>query len=122
MWFPEFEAIDGFVDSNFAAINAVDNSGDSVYHGMLVSLKHQSGQFLGAVAYTFSKVIDQGTGYMNQFDQASQRGPSQLDQTHRLVLNGSWTPMMRGLKGFTILLGGTIASGRPYTAVFDSPM
>jgi hypothetical protein len=117
---PEFEAIDGFINPNFAAINAVDNSGESVYDGMLVSLKHQSGSFLGAVAYTFSKVIDQGTGYMNQFDQASQRGPSQLDQTHRLVLSGSWSPMMRGLKGFTFSSVATIASGRPYTAVFDT--
>src|ERR1700730_1745059 len=118
---PEFENIDGFVDPNFAAINAVDNSGTSVYHGMLVSLKHQSGQFLGAVAYTFSNVIDMGTGYMDHFDKASQRGPSQLDQTHRLVLSGSWSPVMRGLKGFTFSSVATIASGRPYTAVFDTP-
>jgi hypothetical protein len=118
---PEFEAIDGFINPNFAAINAVDNSGNSIYHGLLVSLKHQSGQFLGAVAYTFSKAIDQGTGYMNQFDQKSQRGPSQLDQTHRLVLSGSWMPTMRGLKGFTFSSVATIASGRPYAAVFDTP-
>lgn len=118
---PEYEAIDGFVDSNFAAINAVDNSGTSVYHGMLVSLKHQSGQFLGAAAYTFSKAIDVGTGYMNQFDKSSQRGPSQLDQTHRLVLSGSWSPVMPGLRGFTFSSVATIAIGRPYTAVFDSP-
>ena len=118
---PEFETIDGFLDPNFSSINAVDNSGKSVYHGMLVSLKHQSGQFLGAAAYTFSKVIDQGTGYMNQFDQASQRGPSQLDQTHRLVLSGSWSPVMRGLKGFTFSSVVTVGSGRPYTAVFDTP-
>ena len=58
---------------------------------------------------------------MNQFDKASQRGPSQLDQTHRLVLSGSWSPVMRGLKGFTFSSVATIASGRPYTAVFDSP-
>src|SRR5713101_1150373 len=118
---PEFEDIDGFINPNFSSINAVDNSGKSIYHGMLVSLKHQSGQFLGAVAYTFSKVIDQGTGYMNQFDQASQRGLSQLDQTHRLVLSGSWSPMMRGLKGFTFSSVATIGSGRPYTALFNTP-
>jgi len=119
---PEFEAIDGLLNTltrNFGPINAVDNSGKSVYHGMLVSVKHQSTQFLGAVAYTFSKAIDQGTGYMNQFDQASQRGPSQLDQTHRLVLSGSWMPEFKGLKGFTFSSVATIASGRPYTAVFD---
>ena len=117
---PEFEAIDGFIDPNFSAINAVDNSGKSVYHGMLVSLRHQSTQYQGAVAYTFSKTIDQGTGYMNQFDQKSQRGPSLLDQTHRLVLSGSWMPQMKGLKGFTVSSVATIASGRPYTGVFDT--
>jgi len=117
---PEFEAIDGFIDPNFAAINAVDNSGTSVYNGMLLSVKHQSGQFLGTVSYTFSKVIDQGTGYTNQFDQASQRGLSQLDQTHRLVVSGTWMPTMRGLKGLTVSTLVTVASGRPYTAVFDT--
>jgi hypothetical protein len=117
---PEFETIDGFVDPNFSAINAVDNSGHSVYNGMLVSLRHQSNQFLGALAYTYSKTIDQGTGYMNQFDQKSQRGPSQLDQTHRLVLSGTWSPTMRSLKEFTFSTVATIASGRPYTGVFDT--
>jgi hypothetical protein len=117
---PEFEAIDGLIDPNFSSINAVDNSGKSVYNGMLVSLRHQSTQFQGALAYTYSKTIDQGTGYMNQFDQKSQRGPSQLDQTQRLVLSGAWSPVMRGLKGFTFSSVATIASGRPYTAVFDT--
>jgi hypothetical protein len=117
---PEFEAIDGFIDPNFSSINAVDNSGKSIYHGMLVSLRHQSAQFQGALAYTFSKTIDQGTGYMNQFDQKSQRGPSQLDQTHRLVLSGAWSPQMKALKGFTLSSVATIAGGRPYTAVFDT--
>ena len=117
---PEFEAIDGFINPNFSAINAVDNSGKSVYNGMLVSLRHQSTQFQGTVAYTFSKTIDQGTGYMNQFDQKSQGGPSLLDQTHRLVLSASWMPRMKGLKGFTVSSVATIASGRPYAGVFDT--
>jgi hypothetical protein len=117
---PEFEAIDGLLSQDFSAINAVDNSGKSIYHGMLVSLRHQSAQFQGAVAYTFSKAIDQGTGYMNQFDQRSQRGPSQLDQTHRLVLSGAWTPQLAGLRGFIFSSVATVASGRPFTGVFDS--
>ena len=118
---PEFEAIDGLIDTqHFSSINAVDNSGMSIYHGMLVSLRHQSTQFQGAVAYTFSKTTDQGTGYMNQFDQKSQRGPSQLDQTHRLVLSGAWMPQTRILKGFILSSVATIASGRPYEGVFDT--
>jgi hypothetical protein len=117
---PDFGALDGFINPNFSSINAVDNSGKSIYHGMLVSLRHQSSQFVGALSYTFSKVIDQGTGYMNQFDQKSQRGPSLLDQTHRLVLYGAWSPQFHYAKGFTVAAVTTVASGRPYTAVFDS--
>ena len=117
---PDFEAIDGFINPNFGPINAIDNSGKSIYHGLLVSLRHVSRQFLGSVAYTFSHTIDQGTGYFNQFDQRSQRGPSQLDQPHRLVLSGTWTPVFHPLNGFSAGLVANFASGRPYTGVFDT--
>jgi len=118
---PDFGAIDGFIDPDFGTINAIDNSGLSIYNGLLVSLRHQSRQFLTSVAYTFSSTTDQGTGYFNQFDQNSQRGPSQLDQTHRLVTTGVWSPQFRGLKNFEFSGIVTFASGRPYTAVFDNP-
>ena len=116
---PDYEAIDGILDPNFGAINAIDNSGNSIYHGLLVSLRHRTRQFLSSVSYTFSRTIDQGTGYFNQFDQSSQRGPSQLDQTHRFVATGVWTPQFRGLKNFEFSGVVNLASGRPYTAVFD---
>jgi len=118
---PDFGAIDGFIDPDFGTINAIDNSGLSIYNGLLVSLRHQSRQFLTSVAYTFSSTTEQGTGYFNQFDQNSQRGPSQLDQTHRLVTTGVWSPQFRGLKNFEFSGIVTFASGRPYTAVFDNP-
>ena len=116
---PDYEAIDGILNPNFGPINAIDNSGLSIYHGLLVSLRHRSRQFLSSASYTFSKTIDQGTGYFNQFDQASQRGPSQLDQTHRFVATGVWTPQFRALKDFEFSGVLNLASGRPYTAVFD---
>lgn len=118
---PDFEAIDGFLNPNYGAINAIDNSGLSIYNGLLVSLRHSSKQFFTAVAYTYSKTIDQGTGYYDQFDQPSQRGPSQLDQTQRLVVSGSWSPTNGPLRNFTLAGVLNLASGRPYTAVFDSP-
>src|SRR5229473_2143664 len=74
-----------------------------------------------SVAYTLSRTTDQGTGYFNQFDQRSQRGPSQLDQTHRFVTTGVWSPQFRALKNFEFSGILTLASGRPYTAVFDTP-
>jgi hypothetical protein len=118
---PDFETIDGIVNRNFGPINVVDNTGHSVYNALLISLRHTSTQFFTSVAYTFSKTIDQGTGYYNQFDQRAQRGPSQLDQRHRFVLDGGWTPTSGPLRRF--ILAGVLneASGRPYTAVFDTP-
>jgi hypothetical protein len=118
---PDFSAIDGFLNPNFGPINAIDNSGLSIYNGLLVSLRHHSRQFIGSVAYTLSKTTDQGTGYFNQFDQKSQRGPSQLDQTHRFVATGVWSPQFHALKNFDFSSIVTLASGRPYTAVFDNP-
>ncbi len=117
---PEFEAIDGILDRNFGTINAIDNSGKSIYHALLVSWRYSGPQFTGGLAYTFSKTIDQGTGYFDQFDQRSQRGPSQLDQPQRFVLNGAWSPAWRPLKNFMFASVVTLASGRPYTAVFDT--
>jgi len=118
---PDFSAIDGFVNPNFGPINAVDNSGHSVYNGLLISLRHNAKQFFGTVAYTYSHVTDQGTGYFNQFDQGAQRGHSQLDQPQRFVATGVWTPTQRYVKGFEFGAVLNFASGRPYTAVFDNP-
>jgi len=118
---PDFSAMDGFVNPNFGPINAVDNSGHSVYNGLLISLRHHEKQFSGSVAYTYSHVTDQGTGYFNQFDQRAQRGPSQLDQPQRFVATGIWTPTQRYVKGFEFGAVLNFASGRPYTAVFDNP-
>jgi hypothetical protein len=118
---PDYGAIDGYLNPNFGTINAVDNSGLSVYNALLVSLRHHSNQFLTSIAYTLSHEIDQGTGYFDQFDQAAQRGPSQLDQTQRLAATAVWTPQFHAIKGFEFSGVVTMASGRPYTAVFDNP-
>lgn len=116
---PDYGAFDGYLNPNFGTINEIDNSGKSIYHGLQVSLRHTSSQFLGGVSYTFSKTIDQGTGYYNQFAIASQRGPSQLDQPHRLVLTGTWSPTQHFVKGFTLGSIVTFASGRPFEPELD---
>lgn len=118
---PDYQQLHPLLNPNFGSINMIDNSGSSVYHGLQVSLRHQSNQFQGGVSYTFSKNIDAGTGYYNQFDIASQRGLSQLDQTHRLVLTGSYSPIQKYLSGFTLSTVATFASGRPYEATLDVP-
>ncbi len=116
---PDYEAIDGLLTQNFSTINMIDNSGSSVYHALELSLRHQSKQFQGGIAYTFSKNIDAGTGYFNQFAIAQQRGLSQLDQTHRLVLTGSYSPVQKYLSGFTLSTVASFASGRPFEPELD---
>lgn len=116
---PDYGAIDGYLNPNFSTINEVDNSGKSIYHGLQVSLRHNSSQFQGGVSYTFSKTIDQGTGYFNQFAIASQRGLSQLDQPHRLVLTGTWSPTQHYIKGFMLGSVMSFASGRPFEPELD---
>jgi hypothetical protein len=116
---PDYEAIDGILNPDFGTINAIDNSGLSVYNGLLISLRQHSKQFLSSISYTLSKTLDEGTGYFDQFDQSAQRGPSQLDQTHRFVATEVWMPQFRGLKNFEFSGILNLASGRPYTAVFD---
>jgi Carboxypeptidase regulatory-like domain/TonB dependent receptor/TonB-dependent Receptor Plug Domain len=116
---PDYEAIDGLLNQNFSSINMVDNSGSSLYHALQLSLRHQSKQFQGGVSYSFSKNIDAGTGYYNQFAIAQQRGLSQLDQTHRLVLTGAYSPIQRYLSGFTLSTVATFASGRPFEPELD---
>ena len=118
---PDYSPNDALLTTNFGTINAINNSGLSIYNGLLISLRHHSQQFLTSVAYTLSHTVDQGAGYFNQFDQASQRGPSQLDQTHRFVATGVWMPQFRALKNFEFSGIVNLASGRPYTAVFDNP-
>jgi hypothetical protein len=117
---PDYEAIDGIYNPNFGPINVVDNTGHSVYNALLVSVRHTSKEYFASLAYTFSKLIDQGTGYYDQFDQRAQRGPSQLDQRHRFVVDGGWTPTSGFLRNFVFSGVLNEASGRPYTAIFDT--
>jgi hypothetical protein len=117
---PDSSAIEGFLNPNFSSIGVIKNTGSSVYNALQVLLRYSSEQVHGSVAYTLSKATDQGIGYYNQFDLASQHGLSVLDQTHRLVVAGSWSPKGGALKDFTFSTVATVASGRPYSALLDS--
>jgi len=117
---PDYGQLDGIYNPNFGQILVVDNTGLSIYNALLVSARHTSKEFFVSGAYTFSKLIDQGTGYFNQFDQQSQRGLSQLDQRHRFVLDGGWTPTSGFLRHFVFAGILNVASGRPYTAIFSN--
>src|SRR5260370_38236377 len=48
---PEFETLDGILNPNFGAINAIDNSGKSIYHALLSSCRYGAPQLPAGVAY-----------------------------------------------------------------------
>jgi outer membrane receptor protein involved in Fe transport len=94
------------VDPRYQRINQIENGGQSWYHGMILQLnKRFSHGITGSVAYTLSKAEDLGNigggndalffnfpRTFNNSDYSIDRGRSNLDQRHRLVMNSVWAP------------------------------
>ena len=84
---PDYSAIDGFINPNFGTINAVDNSGLSIYNGLLISLRHHSQQFVTSVAYTLSQ---QSIKARDISTSSTKRRSADLPSSIRHT--GSWLP------------------------------
>jgi len=127
----------------------LESSGNSVYNSLQTTLKKDiSHGFQFLAAYTFSKSIDDAgdslgaaiagtfglpiTGqvvYNNQNNVAAQRGVSDFDRTHRLVISGTWnvagpdrakSAAIRKLGDDWSISGiGTLQSGLPFS-IMDS--
>lgn len=94
------------VDSRYRRIMQVENGGNSYYNGLAVQMKKRMSKgFEGSVSYTWSHAIDtanQGGGndaltfntIRSTFngDYAGDKGSSQLDQRHRLVVTTIFQP------------------------------
>lgn len=84
----------GRPDSRFANVNQYSGQGDSYYSGMTVSAAYRgAGALQGRVSYTLSKSVDNtGNAFFNSpqdnFDIRADRGLSDNDQRHRLILSG----------------------------------
>ena len=112
------------------------NYGDSTYRGLVVSLKKRMSRgFEGLVSYTLSEAEDTVSELAGQvnltedpgfgrnprdpegaplgFDPTSFRGPSAVDQRHRLILSG--LARLPGALELSFIL--TAGSGRPFTAL-----
>jgi Carboxypeptidase regulatory-like domain len=76
-----------------------------------------SGNGEGAAAET---AFNGGTP-ANQFNLASDRGLSPLDQRYRLVMSAVWEPRGRGLRGFRLSAIETIEAGRPIAEFISVP-
>jgi hypothetical protein len=125
---PQFARIDPAI----AQKNIYKSIGNSVYHGMTMSLrKRYSDNFQFEAHYTWSKAIDDQTDFNSAFSAFIptrldlERADSAFDVRHNLVVNGVWkTPwkagaghnfLARAFADMTLSPIGNIRTGIPFT-------
>jgi hypothetical protein len=85
----------GRPDPNWGNISRFESSGDSYYNGMVVSVNKRATTWTSLrVSYTLSKTIDDAGNFFfsspqNNLDVRDDRGLSDNDQRHRLVVSGT---------------------------------
>lgn len=122
----------GRPDPNWGNISRYESSGDSYYDGMIVSFNKRAGGWAAVrVSYTFSKAIDDTGNFFfstpqDNFNVRGDRGLSDNDQRHRLVVSGSFeTPAksagwLRALRDFQLSYIFTAASRLPFNVLLGS--
>jgi hypothetical protein len=126
-------------DRRFRRLIQVENGGQSWYNGLIVQLRKRFSHGIeGSVSYTWSHAIDtanQGGGTNALFydsirttfngDYTYDKGSSQLDQRHRLVISSIWSPTFTRnpslwarylVNGWQLSQITTLASAQPATA------
>lgn len=121
----------GRPDPNWGNISRFESSGNSYYDGMIVSFNQRARRWATVrLSYTFSKTIDDAGNFFfsspqNNFDIRDDRGLSDNDQRHRLVLSGTFeAPEQSNSHGLARLLRGfqfgyifTYASRLPFNVL-----
>lgn len=111
-------------------IDALISPGNNNYNSFYVKFQQRNFHGLSTlISYTLSKNLQSnGADFNNQFDFNDTRGPSLLDQRHRLSVGAVYAPrasnlenhLARGLlSDWTISTVMQFSSGRPYTALLD---
>jgi hypothetical protein len=118
----------GRPDPNWGNISRFESSGSSVYDGLIVAFNKRASQWSSwRVSYTLSKAIDDSGNFFfstpqDNSDLRAERGPSDNDQRHRLVVSGtlgappagSGDGARRLLRGFQLGYIFTYASRLPF--------
>jgi hypothetical protein len=122
----------GRPDPNWGNISRYESSGDSCYDGMIVSFNKRAGGWAAVrVSYTFSKAIDNTGNFFfstpqDNFNVREDRGLSDNDQRHRLVVSGSFEAPSKtagwasALHGFQLSYIFTAASRLPFNVLLGS--
>jgi len=111
-------------------IDALISPGNNNYNSFYIKFEQRNFHGLSTLlSYTFSKNIQSnGMDFNNQFDFSNTRGPSLLDQRHRLSAAAYYTSgtpdlpsaFAKGLlSNWMISTVMQFSSGRPYTALLD---
>ena len=85
----------GRPDNDWGNISRYESSGDSYYNGMVVAFNKRAASWASLrISYTLSKAIDDTGNFFfstpqNNFDLRDDRGLSDNDQRHRLVISGT---------------------------------
>jgi hypothetical protein len=124
----------GRPDPNWGNISRFESSGNSSYDGMVVSFNQRAWRWVTTrLSYTFSKTIDDAGNFFfsspqNNFNVRDDRGLSDNDQRHRLVISGTLeAPQQGNPRGFERVLRGfqfgyifTYASRLPFNVLLGS--
>ena len=124
------EGQEGAVDANLGQLNALISPGLNHYNSLYARMQRRVSLGLSAiVSYTYSRNIQSnGLDFNNQFDFSNTRGPSLLEQRHRLsaaVVYRSGTlassGLLRGaLSNWTLSTVTQVNSGRPFSALLNT--
>ena len=124
----------GRPDPNWGNISRFESSGNSSYDGLVVSVNQRATRWSNLrVSYTFSKTIDNSGNFFfsspqDNFNIRDDRGLSDNDQRHRLVISGSLevpdhnkpTGLQRVFCGFQLGYIFTYASALPFNVLLGS--
>ena len=124
----------GRPDPNWGNISRFESSGTSNYDGMVVSFNKRAARWANLrVSYTLSKTIDDAGNFFfssvqNNFNIHDDRGLSDNDQRHRLVVSGSLEAPQEGkasgiqsaLRGFQLGYIFTYGSRLPFNVLLGS--
>jgi hypothetical protein len=124
----------GRPDPNWGNISRFEGSGTSNYDGMIVSFNKRASRWANMrLSYTLSKTIDDAGNFFfssvqDNFNLRDDRGLSDNDQRHRLVVSGSFEAPQQGksnglqrvLRGFQLGYIFTYGSPLPFNVLFGS--
>ncbi|MHB8484303.1 MAG: TonB-dependent receptor domain-containing protein [Candidatus Acidiferrales bacterium] len=121
---------DGLITSAVGQINALISPGVNNYNSFYAQLQRRVAHGLSVMtSYTFSKNLQTGVDFFNQFNLKDTHGPSLLDQRHRLSIAAVYAPDVSAISNMTtrhIFSDWTIStvmqfnSGRPYAGLLGA--